>query len=138
MVLTPALNYVRPDPYFYLFRLQDDACPFQNSILGLLKFEVVQISGTRPGFNQKALFTAFPNPFTTEINFRLSGPARAESILIYTLAGQLVDEITIPRNVSGEAQVQWQNARKYAAGTYFAKLVYADKTTQTLKFTKLQ
>ncbi len=84
------------------------------------------------------IFSAYPNPFSEELTFRINLKTKAESIVIYNLLGQQVDKISLTNIGVGEQRLQWQNAGKYAAGTYVAKLVSGDKAVQTIKFTKLQ
>jgi hypothetical protein len=85
-----------------------------------------------------ASFSAFPNPFSEELHFNLNLNSKAQSIIIYNLLGQKVDEIQLKTLGVGAQKVPWQNAGKYAAGTYVARLVAADKSVQTLKFTKIK
>ena len=93
---------------------------------------------TTPEPLQKQLFTAFPNPFSDELNFNLDLTTKAENIVIYDLLGQKVDVISLKTLGLGAQKVKWQNAGKHAAGAYIARLISADKTVQTLKFTKVQ
>jgi hypothetical protein len=119
--------------------VKDNACP----VPGL----TTQVYGVKVRANPLAIkenvpeainFTAFPNPFSDKIYFRCNTADKAETILIYNLLGQQIDEIQLKMVGSGEQKVQWQNAAKHTAGIYIAKLIAKDKTSQTLKFTKLQ
>ncbi len=137
---TPTAAQVRWQPYYFQILVRDNANPLRGLHSETI---VVRVSATGGVTGTKELpaearFTAYPNPFSSELNFRFNLKTKAESIVIYNLLGQQVDRISLANIGIGEQQLQWQKAGKYAAGTYVAKLVSADKTIQTLKFTKLQ
>src|SRR5690606_12893588 len=124
--------------YYFPFRLEDDACPVMGVTVGWLKFEVFGATGIRPNLKNASGFTAFPNPFTESLNFKLNTVTNSETIQIYNLLDKQIDEIQRKTVGSGAQKVQWTNAGKYAAGTYIAQLVSKDKSIQALKFTKVQ
>ncbi len=137
---TPTAAQARPQPYYFQILVRDNG----NSLRGVhVETIAVRVSATGGVTGSKAdlpkaEFSAFPNPFSSELNFRLNLKTKAESIIIYNLLGQQVDRISLATIGVGEQKLQWQNAGKFAAGTYVANLVAADRTVQTLKFTKLQ
>ncbi len=136
---TPTAAHVRWQPYYFQIMVRDEF-----NLRGVhVETVAVRVSatggvtGTKDEL-AKAGFMAYPNPFSSDLNFRLNLKTKAESIIIYNLLGQQVDKISLTNIGVGEQQLQWPNAGKYAAGTYVAKLVSGDKTVQTIKFTKLQ
>lgn len=80
---------------------------------------------------------AFPNPFTDALTFSFNLKTRAERILIFNVLGKPVDQIELSLPGTGPQKVAWINAGKFPGGTYVAKLVAADKTIQTITFTRL-
>ena len=95
------------------------------------------VTNTPEAFREET-FVAYPNPFSEQLHFKLNLHTKAESLKIYNLLGQQIDEIKLQHSGLGEQHLQWKNAGKYAAGTYVAKLISQDKKVQILKFTKLQ
>ncbi len=126
--------------YYFPVTVMDNACPVRGITtrvygLKLLPANPLGISNmvhAGPGF------TAFPNPFTQEVSFKIPAISKEGSILIYNLLGQQIDQIPVPELNTSEQHLPWKNAAKHASGTYIARLVAKDKTIQTLKFTKLQ
>jgi hypothetical protein len=138
---TPVASDVREQPYYFNVVLKDNASPlrgYHERTIGVLVRQNGTVTGIKSAKTQATAFTAFPNPFTDQITFKLTQAAKAESIIIYTLLGQQIDEIQLKTVGFGEQKVPWQNAKKHAPGTYVARLITKDKTIQTLKFTKLQ
>ena len=137
-----ATTYTNCDKVRYVrFKLSDNACPIvgkEDLILGVRVVKANTPLAIKENSAEATSFTAFPNPFTDQITFRFTQVAKAESILIYNLLGQQIDEIQLKTVGFGEQKVPWQNATKHAPGTYVARLITKDKTIQTLKFTKLQ
>ncbi|MBK0403989.1 T9SS type A sorting domain-containing protein [Adhaeribacter sp. BT258] len=133
--LSPNCDQVR----YFNIRVADNFCPFRGRNDFLIGVKVIKNPlSVSENLNTKSSLTAFPNPFSNEITFRLNEPTKAETITIYNLLGQQIEEIAIPKNTSAGHSITWQSADKHAAGTYVAKLISEDKTIQTLKFTKLQ
>jgi hypothetical protein len=138
---TPSASHVRDQPYFIHVTVKDNACPVRGSVIQTF---AVRVSATGGVTGQKELmaaastFSAFPNPFTDDLHFKLNLKTKAESIKIYNVLGQQIDQINLTNVLTGEQNLAWKNAGKYAAGTYVAKLVSGNNTVQTLKFTKLQ
>ena len=119
--------------------IKDNACPVRGVTSQVYIFKVLANSlGINKVLPSHAGFSAYPNPFSETVHFKLNAGIKAQTILIYNLLGQRIDEIQLKTVGSGEQKVQWQNASKHTAGIYIAKLVSKDKTIQNLKFTKLQ
>src|SRR5690606_22537867 len=138
---TPAATDAREQPYYFNVVLKDDADTlrgYHERTIGVRVSNTGGVTGTKAERKFHANFTAFPNPFTEQVNFKFNQQSKAETILIYNILGQQLDAIAIPQHASGEQHIQWQNANKHAAGIYIAKLVSKDKSIQTLKFTKVQ
>lgn len=53
-------------------------------------------------------FTAFPNPFQDDLNFRVNPTAGAQEIVIYNLQGKVVDSRMLAAG-SGEQEVKLRN-----------------------------
>ena len=137
---TPTAAHVRWQPYYFQVMFRDDANPMRGVWVETFAVRVSATGGVTgtPEVLASSKFSAFPNPFTNELNFNLNLQTKAESIVIYNLLGRKVEEIALKTLGLGEQKVQWPNAGKYAAGTYIARLISEDKTVQTLKFTKMQ
>ncbi len=136
---TPTAAQVRWQPYYFQILVRDNASSLRGVHVETIAVRVIATGGVTGTKDELATenFTAYPNPFSSELNFRLNLKTKAESIVIYNLLGQQVDRIPLATIGVGEQKLQWQNAGKYAAGTYVAKLVLGDKAVQTIKFTKL-
>ncbi|MFC5271861.1 T9SS type A sorting domain-containing protein [Adhaeribacter terreus] len=132
------LNLTNEGLHWYPIIVKDNACPVRGVATQMVGLNMQKALGIAKDVSANTGFTAFPNPFSNAINFRISQPATARVIAIFNLLGQQIDAIPLKTVGSGEQKVQWQNANKYAAGTYVARLISEDKTIQTLKFTKLQ
>ena len=137
---TPTAADVRDQPYYFQVQLRDNANPLRGVHTETFAVRVSNtggVTGIRNTFAAGAGFTAYPNPFTDKVNFKFNPQIKAESIVVYNLLGQQVDQISITKNATGQQQVAWENAGKHAAGLYMAKLISEGKTIQTLKFTKV-
>ncbi|MBK0403984.1 T9SS type A sorting domain-containing protein [Adhaeribacter sp. BT258] len=137
---TATASDVRDQPYYFNVVLKDNVSPmrgYHERTIGVRVRQNGNVTGIKKAFAANANFTAYPNPFTDKISFKFNQQVKAESIIIYNVLGRQVDQIEISKTASGEQHLQWENAGKHAAGIYVAKLVSADKTVQTLKFTKL-
>ncbi|MBK0403988.1 T9SS type A sorting domain-containing protein [Adhaeribacter sp. BT258] len=130
---------IATDQIFYFpVMVMDNACPARGVTTRVYGVKLLASPlGLQNDARFDAGFQAYPNPFTEAVSFTCNLTAQAERIMICNLLGQQIDEILIPKVLSGEQNIHWQNAGKYAAGTYVAKLISADKTIRTLKFTKL-
>lgn len=138
---TPTAAHIRDQIYYFHVLVMDDACPVKGHQIHTFGVKVTangSVTGLQENQTAKTTFTAFPNPFSEELYFNLNLQTKAESIAIFNLLGQKLAEIPLKTVGVGAQKVQWPNAGKQAAGTYIARLVSADKTVQTLKFTKLQ
>ncbi len=133
---TPTVADVRPEPYFFNVTAIDDACPYPAAVTHTYGIRVGYLTGIGPDTFRPQLFSVFPNPFTQEVNFKITGKNKAETILIYNLLGQQIDKISIRNSGAGQQQITWGNAGKFAKGTYLAKLISEDQTVQTLRFIK--
>ena len=138
---TPTANHVSGRTYYFHVTVQDNACPVKGYSTHTYGVRVSATGGVT-SVNEISVagngFSVFPNPYTNDLHFKLNLKTKAESIKIYNVLGQQIDQITLKSAQNGEQNLAWKNAGKYAAGTYVAKLVSSDKTVQTLKFTKLQ
>ena len=138
--ITTKIGSVRRETLFQVFEYNSNLdpviAPVSPNQPAQLRFSTA--TGTNGLVSGISELRAFPNPFKDELTFNLNLQTKAESIIIYNLLGQQVDEIPLKTLGLGEQKVQWQNAGKHAAGTYVAKLISLEKTIQTLKFTKIQ
>ncbi|MBK0403986.1 T9SS type A sorting domain-containing protein [Adhaeribacter sp. BT258] len=138
---TPTAADVRDQPYYFQVQLRDNANPLRGVHTETFAVRVSHtggVTGTTDALIFNANFTAYPNPFTDKISFKFNQQAKAESIMIFNLLGQQVDQITISKTASGTQEIKWETSGKHAAGLYVAKLISEGKTLQTLKFTKVQ
>ena len=135
---TPASSHVQATPYYLPIKLEDDACPIKAIATKVLMFEVQAALGAKPEISGPGQFKAVPNPFSERVSFQVSGQTNPEELVIFNLLGQEIDRIKVFVNESLHAEIPWENAGKHAAGTYLAKLISAEKTIQTLKFSKVQ
>ncbi|MFC5271862.1 T9SS type A sorting domain-containing protein [Adhaeribacter terreus] len=129
---------VATDQIFYFpVMVMDNACPTRGVTTQVYG---VKLLASPLGMNAEAHFNpgfkAYPNPFTNAVRFKFELRGKAESIVICNVLGHQIDEILLDQAASGEQNIAWQNAEKYPAGMYVAKLISSDKTIQTLKFTK--
>ncbi|KAA9340568.1 T9SS type A sorting domain-containing protein [Adhaeribacter soli] len=126
--------------WFYL-TVKDDFCPIsgkQTYLIGVRVGNIGTALGNQEELSAAGKFLAYPNPFTSELQFRLDLKAKAENIIIYNLLGQQVDQIPLKHAGIGEQNINWENAGKHAAGTYLARLVSGGKTIQAIKFMKVK
>ncbi|HSI90132.1 MAG TPA: T9SS type A sorting domain-containing protein, partial [Adhaeribacter sp.] len=70
------------------------------------------------------------------VTFKIIQNTKAESILIYNLLGQQIDQINLQNAAKGQQEISWEKAGGFARGTYLARLISDGKTVQVLKFTK--
>ena len=98
---------------------------------------ISRTTGIKDATSAGNTFIAYPNPFSEEVTFNVSGNVKAQSIAIYNLLGQQVDELKIDRTPGREQKVTWKNAAKNASGTYIARLIANGKIQETIKFTRL-
>jgi hypothetical protein len=138
---TPVTAQVRSQPYYFNVIVKDDACPgkgYHSETIGVRVKNAISVTGSKEEQAFSAGFIAFPNPFTHEVSFKFSGKKAGQTILIYNSLGQEVDRIALTSVHSETQQVRWDKGEVFAAGTYIAKLIAADRSVQTLKFTKVQ
>lgn len=135
---TPIAAEARNEPYFFNVTATDNACPYPASITHTYGIRVRNITGISAEQKNAVKFLAFPNPSDGDVNFKLSGGKQVNKIVICNMLGQEIDQVPVSDLNAGEQNVGWENSKKFSAGTYVAKLLSADKTIQTLKFTKLQ
>ena len=132
-------NNATPGDFFYFpITVQDNHCPIRGKTTRMFGVRVVsRATGIKEASSVGTTFIAYPNPFSEEVTFNVSGNAKAQSIVIYNLLGQQVDELKIDRTPGHEQKVTWKNAAKHASGTYIARLIANGKTQETIKFTRL-
>ncbi len=134
---TPMAAQVNSQPYTFTVTYQDKApVPKQYVYTINVKVRNAGTLGVANSIQTLNSFIAFPNPFTDRISFKLEKKVKAESIYIYNLLGQKIDEIKIQPSEIKNKEVTWKNAGQFAKGTYIARLVSDDKTLQTLRFIK--
>jgi hypothetical protein len=124
--------------WFYL-TVKDDFCPVtgkQTYLVGVKVGNTGTALGNTEDRTAAGKFVAYPNPFTSELQFRFELKEKADAIFIYNLLGQQVDQIPLNQVGTGEQHISWGNAGKHAAGTYLARLVSGGKASQTVRFTK--
>ncbi|HSI90131.1 MAG TPA: T9SS type A sorting domain-containing protein [Adhaeribacter sp.] len=134
---TPAVADVRVAPYQFNVTIQDSRKPTGALYHYSIKIRVTNTLAVKDDLSQP-VFTAYPNPFTDNLTFRFEQSAQAKSLIIYNLLGQQIDQISVNQLSAGSQEISWQNAGKYPAGTYVAKLISGNDKVQTLKFTKVQ
>ena len=132
---TPTIADAAPQPYIFTVMLQD-----RNNALAQYPYTIrIRVStaggitGKKEETKMPASFSAFPNPFTEEINFKINRRPGTETIIIYNALGQEIDRIALKTTNEGNQIVRWLRAAKYPSGTYMAKLFDG----QTLRFNKL-
>ncbi len=136
---SPTAAQVRSQPYYLRIWVRDNAMPFAGQHVETIAIRVVKsgVSGVKPELSVTD-FYVYPNPFSKEVNFNLGAKANVREIIIYNALGQLIDHLKVSEIAGNKAVVGWPDAAKFPAGTYFARLMLKDKTTQTIKFTRLQ
>ncbi|MFC5271860.1 T9SS type A sorting domain-containing protein [Adhaeribacter terreus] len=135
---TPTAAHVKPGAYVFTLTLQENSSPTPKQYVYTVRLRVGNIMSVKDENEAFRTFTAYPNPYSQHLDFRFNNTNKAENLVIYNLLGEMVDAISLMNAAPGEQKVPWQNADKFATGTYVAKLISANKTIQTLKFTKLQ
>src|SRR5688572_28888663 len=133
---TPTAAQINSQPYTFTVTYQDNA-PVPNQYVYTVNVKVRNaMLGTAKQVSELTRFSAFPNPFTDVVSFRIDQGNKAETILIYNLLGQQIDQINLPASNGNQSKVSWDKASLFAKGTYLARLVSKDKTIQHLKFIK--
>jgi hypothetical protein len=137
--VVPSTNGFCGVRYFYI-KVKDDACPIRGKKVYVIGVRVLN-SGTALGLKDEQKnslrFIAYPNPFTETVSFRFNGVDLTDNqeIEIYNGLGQQIDRIALEE---GKQTIEWQNAPKFPAGNYIARLISAGKPAQTLKFMKIR
>lgn len=121
---------------YYPITVKDNNCPVRGTVTHIYGIKTVpRLTGIKKEQVSEGYFQAVPNPFQEQVTFNFASENKPQAILIYNLLGQEIDRILLK---NAETKTVWFNAEKHPAGLYVAKLVKADKTVQTLKFTKLR
>jgi hypothetical protein len=118
--------------YFHI-QAKDNACPVSTSRTYTYG---VRVSSNTSGFKVAPAtpsFSAFPNPSGKKVSFHIKTSGPVHTILIYNLLGREIDQIMLENGQEGEQTVKWENADKFPAGQYVARLL-GSSHTQTLKF----
>ncbi|MBK0403987.1 T9SS type A sorting domain-containing protein [Adhaeribacter sp. BT258] len=124
---------------YFPVMVKDNACPVRGTVTQIYGIKVVAgPSGIQNAATFDPEFTAFPNPFSTAVHFRFSSKDKVQTLVICNILGQEIDRIPLKSTSSETQQITWENAHKFSSGVYLARLEVAGKTTQTLKFTKVQ
>ncbi|HSI89740.1 MAG TPA: T9SS type A sorting domain-containing protein [Adhaeribacter sp.] len=136
---TPTAADARNQLYFFRIIIQDDACPVKGQRTETYAVRVSNnggVTGISKDLTNQASFTAYPNPFSAEITFKVKQTQAQQQILIYNVLGQQIDQLKLNGSVNTEQEVVWQNASKFPAGQYVAR--FSNGNSQTLKINKLQ
>jgi hypothetical protein len=137
--VVPSTNGFCGVRYFYI-KVKDDSCPIRGKkvyVIGVRVLNSGTVMGMKDEQKNSLKFIAYPNPFTESVSFRFNGEDLAgnQAIEIYNGLGQQIDRISLEE---GKQTIEWQNAPKFPAGNYIARLLTGGKPAQTLKFMKLQ
>jgi hypothetical protein len=137
--IAPATNGVCGIRYFYI-KAKDNACPVRGksvSVIGVRVSNTGTATGLKEDRKNNLNFIAYPNPFTESVSFRFNAEDLTgnHAIEIYNGLGQKIDRISLEE---GKQTIEWQNAPKFPAGNYIARLISAGKPAQTLKFMKIR
>lgn len=135
---TPTASQVSRNAYHFRIWVRDNAQPFAARQVQTFTLYVRNsgVTGTKAALTT-GQFSAFPNPFTNQISFRLPTSVKAQEIRIFNVLGQELDQLNVAP-AQQEKALPWVNAAKYPAGTYVARLVAPDKSVQVIKFIKQQ
>ncbi|HSI91294.1 MAG TPA: T9SS type A sorting domain-containing protein, partial [Adhaeribacter sp.] len=136
---TPTAAHVRDQLYYFHVTAEDDACAvkgLQTKTFAVRVSNTGGVTGISKDLTNQASFTAYPNPFSAEITFKVKQTQLQQQILIYNVLGQQVDQLQLNGNVNTEQEVIWQNAAKFPAGQYVAR--FSNGNGQSLKINKLQ
>lgn len=141
----PVVNYTfhtRPaatdQVYYFTVSVADNACPTRGITTHAYGFKVLANPlGQRENQITDASFRAFPNPFSRNVTFSITGQEKATEVQIFNLLGQHLETIAVGgASLGPEKEARWQPDPRLAAGTYVARLVVAGKVRQTIKFIK--
>jgi hypothetical protein len=106
----------------YLVRVQRGSC-------GVFSSPYVVTVPCREGELTATSISAFPNPFSGQINFNLelSNPGEV-SVILYSLSGQLIDEVLENSYLNaGESQIEY-NSENLSNGIYIAEIKTSSET----------
>ena len=106
----------------YLVRVQRGNC-------GVFSSPYVVTIPCREGELTSTNITSYPNPFNTMVNFNIELPSSsAVSVRLYSLAGQLIDEILHDSYLSaGESNIAY-NGEQLTNGIYIAEIKTSSET----------
>ncbi|XZF14725.1 DUF4331 family protein [Chitinophagaceae bacterium MMS25-I14] len=83
-----------------------------------------------------AIMTAYPNPFSDNVNFRYKLSYKGSvSIIIVDISGRIVQVITEGSRTPGEYTAHWAPGG-ISSGNYFAQIVVDDRKLNTVKLVK--
>jgi len=124
---------------YYPITVRDNNCPVRGTVTHIYGIKTVAlVMGIKADQTEAGFFQAVPNPFSEEVAFNFASQARPQTIIIYNLLGQEIARIPVKTSAGTNQKMVWPNGSKLPAGTYVAKLISENKTSQTMKFTKLQ
>ncbi len=137
---TPAAVHVRDQPYYIHVNIKDDFCltrGIHTSTYAVRVSNTQNPTGIRHKPESQVSFTAYPNPFSSEVTFRIGAGEKLPQVLIYNALGQQVDQINSAELNGSSAELIWHRSSGFPAGTYTARLLSGGKPVKALKFMKL-
>lgn len=122
---------------YFPITVKDNTCPLRGVSTFMFGVKILpRTTGIRKNHSPGLAFSAFPNPFSEAVSFKISGNAPAEAVAIYNLLGEQIALLPVPRTAAANQMVTWQNAASYASGTYLARLKSGNGAGQTIRFLK--
>jgi hypothetical protein len=108
--------------YPIILEANDNGCPSRSSSQAVFFFRVSSSPLSAAAGAQPLLTTASPNPFSSAVTFRISGPLPTGSALeITNVLGQRVERLPL-RTGGAEASATWRPAPTVPAGLYLVRL----------------
>ncbi|KAA9340569.1 T9SS type A sorting domain-containing protein [Adhaeribacter soli] len=136
----PTASHVNAQPFTFTVSLQDSSVPGGKQYTYTFNVRVGNaggVTGVRQEVTQTKPIQAYPNPFTSQLTFKVDQKSSGQ-LLIYNALGQEVDRILVSSGTSAEQDIRWEKAPQMPAGQYFGKLVSPAGEVQTIKFMKIQ
>lgn len=131
---------LRPHPssdgtVFYMpVQVEDNACPIKavRTFMLILRVRAAGPTATQTA-RQRGLLSAFPNPFSEQITFRLPRPQTDQHVLVYDALGRVVAQLPVPAGNTAEVQLTWTPAPTTPAGVYLVRLPGTSQTLRLLR-----
>lgn len=139
---TPTASHARSQIYYFHVSVEDNACPVKGvhtQTFGVRVQAPASVAGLEKELDRNINFTAFPNPFSAKISFKINckKPEAGQEIRIYNALGRQIHRISLPESFSGTREITWEKSAGLAKGLYMARLFSAGQPVRTLKFSKL-